>query len=146
MTTKTEQATRCYAIEVPGDSRSLSLIRSVVGPLSVLAGFEELQASKIEIAVDEACSNVLEHGYSGVSPKPPIRVEFEVQPEKFCVRIFDQGDPFDFAGHSAPKFPDHWHDGNTRGVGLYLIKECMDEVSYDQFPDQRNCLRMVRLR
>jgi serine/threonine-protein kinase RsbW len=146
MTTQTDQATRAYALEVPGDARSLSLVRSVVGHLSVLAGFEELQASKIEIAVDEACSNILEHGYGDVTPKPPIRVEFEVQANSFCVRIYDQGDPFDFAAHAAPTFPDHWHDGNTRGVGLFLIKECMDEVSYDKSPDQRNCLRMVKMR
>lgn len=142
------QAEARYVLEVPGDTRSLSLVRNMAGHLALLAGFDDLEASKIEIAVDEACSNILEHGYGAVDPKPSICLEFRVQPDCFVVEIADCSQGFDFDSHSSPTFPDHWNAGNLRGVGLHLIKECMDEVAYnrkrDGDPDNR--LRLVKRR
>lgn len=137
-----------YTLDVPGDTRSLSLVRNMAGHLALLAGFDDLEASKIEIAVDEACSNILEHGYQDESPKPSIRLEFRIMPDAFIVEIYDVGKGFDFEAHASPSFPDHWNAGNLRGVGLYLIKECMDEVSYDRLADtdQGNRLRLLKRR
>jgi serine/threonine-protein kinase RsbW len=149
MTTAAQASVR-YALDVPGDTRSLSLIRNMAGHLALLAGFNDLDASKIEVAVDEACSNILEHGYRDKDPKPSIRLEFHLMPDAFVVEIFDCGAGFDFEAHASPSFPDHWNAGNVRGVGLYLIKECMDEVSYDRLgdcdPTPGNRLRLLKRR
>ena len=59
-------------------------------------------------------------------------------------RIIDSGKTFDFSSYRPPTFPDHWDQGHTRGVGLYLIKQCMDEVTYHQLEDRRNKIRLVK--
>lgn len=141
-----DQEGAVYTLIVPGEVTSLSLVRRMLIHLSEMAGFPEEDIGQIEIAVDEACTNVIEHGYRVVQPKPPVRVEVRFNEEKLVVDIVDEGAPFNFEKHIMPVFPDHWDQGHTRGVGLFIIKECMDESSYTQLPDQKNRLRLVKRR
>ena len=127
-------------LSVPGDPRSLALVRSIVTSLAEDAGLAET-----EIAVDEACTNVLEHAYRGLSPAPPIDLVLHVTEDTFSVEIIDHGRSFDFEGYRLPTFPDHWHDGNTRGVGLYLIRNCMDSVTYRRGKDANRMLLKKKL-
>ena len=133
-----------FCFTVPGEPQSLALIRLIMTHLADRAGFSEEDIGKIEIAVDEACTNIIEHAYRSRSPKPPIRLEVETQSEQFIVRIKDEGDPFDYDAYVVPKFPDHWNEGNTHGVGLYLIRKCMDDSSYTRLTERGNCLRLVK--
>ncbi|MBP7829531.1 MAG: ATP-binding protein [Kiritimatiellae bacterium] len=132
-------------IRVPGEARFLGLIRSVITMLARTAGFPDVDVDKIELAVDEACSNVMEHAYGDAAPKPALELEIRWEPGRFTVDIVDQGEPFDFAKYVAPRFPDHWVDGECRGAGLYLIRSCMDETQYESQPGHANRLRLVKL-
>lgn len=131
-------------VRVPGEFRFLALIRSVVTMLARTAGFPEVDVDKIELAVDEACSNVIEHAYRNADPKPAIELEVQWEPSRFTVDIVDQGTPFDYTRYTPPKFPDHWLSGAVRGAGLYLIRSCMDETEYQTGPGPRNRLRLVK--
>ena len=112
--------------------------------LAEMAGFTEEDTGKIEIAVDEACTNVIEHAYANMNPKPPIRLEVETLDNRLIVDIVDRGRAFDYDTYVPPKFPDHWNEGHNRGVGLYLIRKCMDDSSYTRLPDQSNRLRLIK--
>jgi len=135
---------RNVQIRVPGDTHSLSLVRKIVTHLATAAGFPAEEVDKIEIAVDEACTNAMEHAYREISPKPPVRLDIRASSREFVVDVIDEGKPFDFDAYQPPQFPDHWNAGNTRGVGVYLIKQCMDETRYDRLPDAGNRLRLVK--
>jgi len=132
----------CFRI--PSDPRFLFLIRAVVTALARTAKFKPDEVDKIEVAVDEACTNVLDHAYHDVFPKPPIDLEIETTGDTFIIDIIDHGLSFDFASYKPPVFPDHWIKGQTRGVGLYLIKRCMDDVQYEQLPENMNRLRLTK--
>ena len=118
-----------FTLEIPGDPLSLSLVRLMIRHLAQQAGFGEDHCSKIELAVDEALTNVIEHAYEGLEPKPTIHLAFDIHPHRFIAEIVDSWRTFDFSSYCPPSFPQHWDQGNTRGVGLYLIKQCMDEVA-----------------
>jgi serine/threonine-protein kinase RsbW len=130
-------------LKIPGDARYLALVRQVISVLAAGAGFPDEEVAKIEISVDEACTNVLDHAYRHSSPKPPIEVEIRFAPGQLVVDVIDQGKTFDFGAYVPPKLPDHWMNGQTRGVGLYLIRKCMDEMSYEQ-AGPVNRLRLVK--
>ena len=51
-------------IQAPGYAKSLGRIRALVGDLARTVGFPEDEVDKIAMAVDEACSNVIEHAYA----------------------------------------------------------------------------------
>ncbi len=134
-----------YELIVPGDSKSLSLIRMVITAIAREAGLSQDQVDKVEVAVDEACTNVIEHSYENLTPHPPVEVQVQANGKDFIVDIVDSGPSFDFHNRSRNKFPDHWLRGeNMRGAGLYLMMSLMDSVDYERLPDERNRMRMVK--
>ena len=108
------------------------------------AGFKGTDPGKIEAAVSEACSNILEHGCSGMVVKPPIELTVSKDGGTFIISIVDSGRAFDIEGHAAPAFPTHWEEGHTRGAGIFLIQRCMDEVKYQRIDDGRNQLKLTK--
>lgn len=133
-----------YELQIPGEPKALALVRMVVTSLAEEVGLPQEEIDKIEVAVDEACTNVLEHAYETLDPRPPVVLNITADDGSFVVDIVDEGEGFDFSAHVLPKFPDHWYEGHTRGVGLFLIKKCMDSVEYDRLPDKRNRLRLIK--
>lgn len=131
-------------IEVPCEPPSLPFIRLALRHLSQDAGFKGTEPGKIEAAVSEACSNILEHGCEGMDAMPPIEITVTRQGDTFIISIIDCGKTFDIEGHDAPSFPDHWNDGHTRGAGIFLIQHCMDEVSYQRIGKDRNELILIK--
>ena len=134
-----------YELIVPGDPKSLSLIRMVVTAIAREAGLSEDQVGRVEVAVDEACTNVIEHSYQKLSPHPPVEVLVQADSKDFIVDIVDSGPSFDFNNRVRNKFPDHWvHGDNMRGAGLYLMMSLMDSVDYERLPDDRNRMRLIK--
>lgn len=133
-------------LRIPGEARFLFLVRAIVTAIAESIGLPEIEVDKVEVAVDEACTNVLDHAYSELSSKPPIDIEVTVDEKALVVDIIDYGNCFDFSSYTPPRFPDHWLDGQTRGVGLYLIHQCMDGVSYEPLSERQNRLRLTKRR
>ncbi len=134
-----------YELIVPGVPKSLSLIRMVVSTVADAAGLRQEQIDKVIVAVDEACTNVIEHGYKKLEPHPPVEIIIHVNDRDFVIDIVDSGPTFPFAERELNKFPDHWsEDNNTRGAGLYLMMALMDTVDYTKLPDDRNRMRMIK--
>lgn len=133
-------------LRIPGEARFLFLVRAIVTAIAESIGLPEIEVDKVEVAVDEACTNVLDHAYSKLLPKPPIDIEVTVDEKNLVVDVIDYGARFDFSSYTPPRFPDHWLDGQTRGVGLYLIHQCMDSVSYEPLSDRHNRLRLTKRR
>ena len=134
-----------YELQIPGETRALALVRMVVTSLAEDAGLPQEEIDKVEVAVDEACSNVLEHAYEALSPRPPVLLLIRSKGNQFVVDILDEGKSFDFDAHIMPEFPEHWYEGHTRGVGMFLIKKCMDTVLYGRTDDDRNRLRLIKM-
>jgi serine/threonine-protein kinase RsbW len=135
---------RIFRLEVPGDPKSLALIRLLINHLAASVGYDEVESTKVEIAVDEACANIIEHGYSGLAPKPPIQVSVDLTGDDFVVEITDEGKQFNIDNYTPPTFPEHWDHGHTRGVGIFLMNQCMDQVSFGRADERHNQLRMTK--
>ena len=52
-----------FSLQVPSSTRNLAMIRDFVHRVAEQAGMEETERNQLELAVDEACSNVIEHAY-----------------------------------------------------------------------------------
>lgn len=135
-----------YEILLPGKPTSLAMIRWVVTRLATAAGLAMDDIDQVEVAVDEACTNVLDHAYAAMDPKPPLHIVIDASGDQFIVDIIDRGKTFDFESYTEPKFPDHWLEGHERGVGLYLIHQFIDSVEYETLPDASNRMRLIKQR
>jgi PAS domain S-box-containing protein len=105
------------------------------------APLDEESVGKLELAVTEACSNIMKHAYHGRADQW-IHLEAEAVPGSVSIRLHHLGDSFD-----PSKVPPPALDGSQMsGFGMYLITRSVDEVSYYRDERGRNCIALVKAR
>ncbi len=88
----------------------------------------------LKLAVDEACTNIITHGYAGMNPGSII-LSLEMDSNKAVVTITDFGHPFEPSEASAPDVEAGLEDRPMGGFGLFFIYQTMDEINYETTED-----------
>lgn len=88
----------------------------------------------LKLAVEEACMNVITHGYSGMNPGS-IMLELHLDAGQVMVNLTDFGHPFEPYEPTAPEPEADLEDGITQGFGLHFIYQTMDRISYNSAQD-----------
>src|SRR5262245_57243695 len=83
------------------------------------------ETAALELAVDEAASNIMKHAYHGREDQW-IDVEAEAFPGRVCIKLHDTGDPFEPSLAVLPG-PDGTRES---GYGMFIISQSVDEVHY----------------
>src|SRR5687768_2511674 len=106
-------------LTVSGDFENLSKICDFVEQAATQAGLDDRGVYAIQMAVDEACTNIIEHAYGGEG-RGDIRLTCEVQEDGVQVVIYDQGAPFDPSRvrDFNPQAP--LHERPWGGMGLFF--------------------------
>jgi len=84
----------------------------------------------LQLAMDEACTNIITHGYAGMNPGSII-LEMEFTSNKISMEITDFGHPFEPVETSAPDLDAIMQDIPTQGFGLFFIYQAMENVDYE---------------
>jgi serine/threonine-protein kinase RsbW len=114
-------------------------VRAWVADKAQAADFSTEDITALKLAVSEACSNVIRHAYEGADDKDII-IAINIEGDSLSLTITDFGRKFDLSRYKPPDL-DNPSEG---GYGVYLIRELMDEVEYDNSPPEGTVLRMVR--
>ena len=132
-----------FTLDVPSSTKNLAIIREFVSRIAAQAGLGEAEVGQLELAVDEACANVIEHAYGEDSTKQVmIRAVFDE--DELRINVIDTGRGFTPGDVEQADLKDLIAKRRTGGLGMRLIKRLMDEVHYDIEPGKRNELRMVK--
>ena len=138
-----ETLEQTFSLQVPSSTRNLAMIRDFVSRVAEQAGLAETERNKIELAVDEACSNVIEHAYGhDVAKEVTIRASFDG--EVVRISVVDTGAGFDPLQVKQDELAELIRKRRTGGLGMRLIKTLMDEVRYEIEPGKKNELHMVK--
>jgi serine/threonine-protein kinase RsbW len=132
-----------YCMRIPSQTDNLEIIRNFVSGVARKVGFDDSDISKIELSVDEACTNVIEHAYSRQGQKN-IDIAVKIDYRKFTVIITDRGKAFNFNAVEVPDMKTYLAELRVGGLGIYLMKTLMDEVEYHSTPGRKNEVRMVK--
>lgn len=132
-----------YQLKIPSQSDNLSLIRDLVSKVAAQVGFNTDEASKIELAVDEACTNVIKHAY-GNNSNEFIDVLIKIENNKLIIIVSDKGKGFNPDKVKMPDLTDSIKEGRKGGLGLCLIKTLMDKVDFQIKPGLKNQVKMVK--
>ena len=127
----------------PGRFKSLAKISEFVSQFAEEAGLDETATYTVLVAVDEACSNIIEHAYGGEG-RGDIKCACDVKDDALTITLCDRGDPFDPVCVPEPDFNVPLQELKLRGVGLVLIQKIMDEVEFSSTPDGENILTMTK--
>lgn len=95
----------------------------------------------LTLAVEEAASNVIAHGYKGRGG--PLSVRLEIQGADVMIGLRDRARPFKPGKIKPPDTKTPLEDRPVGGLGLLLMHRLMDEVRYETLPDG-NLLTMVK--
>jgi serine/threonine-protein kinase RsbW len=134
---------RKSTLRVDASVDNLNSVNHFVSILAKKAGMEEMEISKLKIAVYEACLNVVEHGYN-FEPGSTIGIEVLCDKGRFAVTISDKGEPFDFYGVKDYNVQEAFDQKKQGGFGLYIIKRSVDEIKYESNPKEGNRLTLVK--
>lgn len=133
-------------IELVSDPIYLSGARELVGSVARRLGFDDLQCSKIALAVDEALCNIIRHGYDRAADRPiwigiwPADLDDSGRPTGIRLVIEDEArqiDPGELKGRELD-------DIRPGGLGVHIIREVMDDVVYNKRNDKGMRLSMVK--
>ena len=135
--------TKNYWLRIPSQTDNLELIRTFVAGVARKVGFGDDDVNKIELSVDEACTNVIEHAYHR-DERQNIDIAIQIDYKKFTVVVTDRGNTFNFKDIRLPDMDSYLAELRVGGLGIYLIKSLMDEVEYLSEPGKKNEVRMVK--
>lgn len=107
------------------------------------SGLNEDKTYDVQMAVDEACTNVINHAYRGRSDGR-IEIVCEPSPSEFVVTIRDWGKRFDPKKVAKPKTGDPLQRRKIGGLGLFFMYKMMDRVKFSFSQDQGNVLVMSK--
>lgn len=127
----------------PAKFEFLDEIREFVGNLARESGFGDKDVYNIQLATDEAASNIIEHAYEGVTDGV-LDLSCGMEAEGFKVVLVDHGMPFDPSEVPMPDLQADLADRKIGGLGIFLMRKLMDEVNYHSNADKSNVLTMIK--
>ena len=119
-----------HELELPNDLGAIE--RSVDYLLECCrdAGFDESRLRlNFRVGVAEALANAMMYG-NARDPGKRVTLEAWCAPHRIRIRITDEGPGFDPGSLPDPTTPQNL--SRTRGRGVFLIRELMDEVSFNE--------------
>lgn len=131
-------------LQTPGEMHYLHRIRDFITGIAEESGISEHDLDNIELAVDEACANIIEHGYEEDEPDKDLTIRMEIDADKLVLTIIDQGKQFDPRSKQQAELKELIAMKRDGGLGISLIKQTMDEIDYRTTPEGRNELILTK--
>ena len=130
------QTTRAAELE------TLGKFRDFIDEFCLLSGVDDDACHDLKLAIDEASTNIVTHGYAGMNPGS-IMLALEYEPRLVTVEITDFGHPFEPAKPEAPDPEAALEDLASGGLGLFFIYQTMDEIRY-RSGEEGNVLTFIK--
>lgn len=130
-------------IHIESRTERLIAVREFVSDAARAFGFNDEEVSKIALAVDEACTNVIKHAYK-FDPSKTIQVIVNTGDGTFQIAIRDTGVQFNPMAVHPPDMKEYLSHYRRGGLGVYLMKSLMDKVEYDIAPGKMNEVRLTK--
>lgn len=96
-------------------------------------GFDDKTLRHIELAIDEACTNIIRYAYSEMEGE--IEVDCKADRETLFVTFRDHGVPYDPTQKEDPILTADLDKRQIGGLGIYIIKNYMDQMEYNRIGD-----------
>jgi serine/threonine-protein kinase RsbW len=132
-----------FSLTVDSRLERLSEIADFVELAGRECGLNDDQIYDVQMAVDEACANVIEHAYRGRTDGT-IDIVCEKRGKEFVVTIQDLGERFDPKKVARPRTRDPLSKRNIGGLGLFFMHKMMDKVTFEFSSGSGNRLTMVK--
>lgn len=131
------------SITLVADLDALAKISAFITEAAELSGLDERATWQVQLAVDEAATNVIQHAYDLDEPGE-LTLTWDYTDHRFTITLRDNGRQFDPEAVPTPDITSPLEERQVGGLGIYLITRLMDEVRFDFHPQHGNVLTMVK--
>ncbi|MBN2007922.1 ATP-binding protein [candidate division KSB1 bacterium] len=130
-------------VKVPAHISYLRVLRKFVTRIGTKYGFSASELYAFKASVDEACSNIIEHGYGFKDGS--ITIKAIVGNNSLTIELIDQGKAFDPKLMQDPELTKYVDDRKKGGLGIFIMKRLLDEIDYKR-TDEGNVLRLTKFK
>ena len=85
---------------------------------------------QIDVAIDEIFSNIARYAYPGQEGDVRLQIDFDDESKFFSITFIDKGIPFDPVKQVEPNTALGLEEREIGGLGIFLVKKTMDEMTY----------------
>ena len=128
-------------LHIEADLTKLTSVARFVSACCERWQVDEDSTYKIELAIDEAVTNIIEHAYEGIDGEVVLRCW--VAEHHFYAQLLDWGKGFDLEDVAQPNITGSLVERSIGGLGLYFMRQLMDEVHFES-DENCNTLQMVK--
>jgi serine/threonine-protein kinase RsbW len=118
---------------------ALAELRDFVESAATHSGLNTDLVFAFKLSVDELCTNIIQYGYEGREPGM-LSLSFDVNTDRARLVIKDDGKYFSPDQAQSPDIEASWEDREAGGLGIFFVKELMDNVTYNRNEDNINQL------
>ncbi len=118
------------SITVPADNGELDRVQEFLGAELESAGCDMGPQMQIELAVEEVFVNEASYAYSDGVGQVQVQIRILEDPVRAEIRFRDSGVPYDPLKKEDASLEEEAIMEREGGLGIYLVKEVMDEVEY----------------
>ena len=145
-----QEALQVYHAEFPGDRDSLYAIRELAATATASTALGEMAVAEFEMAVDEMCANIVEHSYEKQAAQEgdarTLLIDIGLFGDRIEAIITDHSAiHFDVASAPSLGLAAFHEEQRERGLGLDIIRHCVDKIKHQWLLPQGNQTRLVKL-
>lgn len=137
--------TSSQTLTMPGYFKNLARIADFVTTAAADACLDAKAVYAVQMAVEEACTNIIEHAYGGEG-KGQIQIACIPKTEGLQIIITDQGVAFDPDQIPRLDTTASLSERNRRGMGMFFIYNLVDRVDYQFETPHGNQLTLFKKR
>lgn len=132
-----------YRMSIPGAQELVPDVCDFVAAAARRANLNDRAVYHCQMSVDEACTNIIEHGFEGGVVNGQIEVICQDDDGAFTITIADDSPPFNPIERDDPDPATPLTEREPGGWGIFFIKKMMDAIDYD-YQDARNTLTIIK--
>lgn len=132
-----------YHLTISADLSNLAAVADFIAEFSRASGLDDREAYHVQMATDEAITNIVQHAYHG-RPDGRIDISCERHGDELVIEIRDKGKPFDPSQISTPRVKGPLSRRTIGGLGVFFMKKLMDSVEFSHDAKLGNRVRMVK--
>lgn len=95
---------------------------------------------KLTLVLEEAVANVIHHGFAGAPEPHRLSIELRINADRLAAEVIDNGPAFDPLSVSEPDRSRPLEERDPGGLGIHLIRNMMDRVSYRRVAGENRLL------
>jgi serine/threonine-protein kinase RsbW len=120
---------KVHRLTIAGRFDQLERVCQLIAHVASEAGLGEEECGRCQLAVDEACTNIIEHGYGG-EDRGTIELTCQVREGELVITVQDHAQQFDPTEVPPPKLNAPLDEIKVGGLGIYLMRQVMDAVEF----------------